>query len=277
MSDAFSGIEAAVSAAVAADPGAFIEGAPAATPVAPVVAAPVGEPAPDPDLFPREYVEQLRRENADYRTRMNEYLELARPLLGFEDERDIQAAHALIEALGDPDEFAGLLDQLEALPPYAEARARRRSQPQQVAPQPQPQPFDPRAVEQIVEQRIAAFQAQQAQERLQAEIVAEARSLGYNPDADMAADVAGALAFQNLLVVAQNVTGGDIAKAHALISGQQAQQAAAMVAARPAPGVLPTVPGQPPAQGIDMSKYTGKGALDQLDKDLKVMVREGRL
>lgn len=269
MSDAFSGIESAVAAAVAADPGAYTdEPVVAQAPVAPVVEV---SAAPDPDQFPREYVEQLRRENADYRTRMNEYLDVAGPLVRFEDEQDIRAAHALIEALGNPDEFVGLLEQLEALPDFAEAKARRRAPQSQVA----PQGLDPRAVEAIVEQRLTAFQEAQAQQAIQAQFMADARSLGYNPDADMAADVAGALAFENLLTVAARVTGGDVRRAHELIAGQQVAQAP--VAARPAPGVLPAGVGQPPAQGIDMSQYTGKNALDRLDKDLRLAQREGRL
>lgn len=81
----------------------------------------------EPDTFPREYVENLRKENADYRTRAKTaddlakrlHTELVRATGKLADPTDLpfDAAH-----LDDPDTLAAAVDALIEAKPHLKAR-----------------------------------------------------------------------------------------------------------------------------------------------------------
>lgn len=85
------------------------------------------EPTPEPDTFPRAYVEDLRRENADYRNRAKAADDLAKRLhtelvratgkLADPTDMPFDAEH-----LEDPDKLAASIDQLLSTKPHLKAR-----------------------------------------------------------------------------------------------------------------------------------------------------------
>mgnify|MGYP000330108171 CR=1 FL=1 len=85
------------------------------------------EPTPEPDTFPRAYVEDLRRENADYRNRAKAADDLAKRLhtelvratgkLADPTDMPFDAEH-----LEDPDKLTASIDQLLSAKPHLKAR-----------------------------------------------------------------------------------------------------------------------------------------------------------
>ena len=75
----------------------------------PVVEAPAAEAAPDPDMFPRSYVEELRQEAAQHRTRAKKYEEAFQ---GYDDDtRDAFLQFAQLQyaaSQGDQEAIAAL-------------------------------------------------------------------------------------------------------------------------------------------------------------------------
>jgi hypothetical protein len=194
---------------------------------APVTDAPAVETAPevDPfdsgaDSFPRDYVEKIRHEAAEYRTKYAPYrdtfegaspeqqtylLDVNRLIL-----TDPAAAAAELRELasilgGTPDEIQEAVEQFASDEPV-------------VADDDKPL-------------TLAEWKAIQAQEAAKAEreagvqaIIAEANSLGYaHGDADEYGDTAA------LLYIASHKTGGDLAKAHELRSQRFAEAVQAEV------------------------------------------------
>ncbi len=84
-------------------------------------------PEPEPDTFPRAYVEDLRKENADYRTRAKAADDLAKRLhtelvratgkLADPTDMPFDAEH-----LDDPDKLTASIDQLLSAKPHLKAR-----------------------------------------------------------------------------------------------------------------------------------------------------------
>ncbi|MGV9792401.1 hypothetical protein [Gordonia sp. NPDC003422] len=84
-------------------------------------------PETEPDVFPRAYVEELRQENADYRTRAKTADDLAKRLhtelvratgrLADPTDMPFDAEH-----LDDPDKLAAAVDDLLARKPHLKAR-----------------------------------------------------------------------------------------------------------------------------------------------------------
>ena len=84
-------------------------------------------PEPEPDTFPRAYVEDLRKENADYRNRAKAADDLAKRLntelvratgkLADPTDMPFDAEH-----LEDPDKLAASIDQLLSVKPHLKAR-----------------------------------------------------------------------------------------------------------------------------------------------------------
>lgn len=81
----------------------------------------------EPDTFPREYVEDLRKENADYRTRAKAadglaqrlHTELVRATGKLADPTDMPFD---AEHLDDPEKLSASIDQLIAAKPHLKAR-----------------------------------------------------------------------------------------------------------------------------------------------------------
>ncbi|KAF0968369.1 hypothetical protein BPODLACK_03031 [Gordonia sp. YY1] len=84
-------------------------------------------PEPEPDVFPRAYVQQLRQENADYRNRAKAADDLAKRLhtelvratgkLADPTDMPFDAEH-----LEDPDKLTASIDQLLSVKPHLKAR-----------------------------------------------------------------------------------------------------------------------------------------------------------
>ncbi|MGC4960081.1 hypothetical protein [Gordonia sp. DT101] len=87
----------------------------------------VEETEQEPETFPRAYVEELRKENADYRTRAKAadglaarlHTELVRATGRLADPTDMPFD---AEHLEDPDKLAASIDQLIAAKPHLKAR-----------------------------------------------------------------------------------------------------------------------------------------------------------
>lgn len=84
-------------------------------------------PEPEPDVFPRAYVQRLRQENADYRNRAKAaddlanrlHTELVRATGKLADPTDMPFD---AEHLEDPDKLAASIDQLLSTKPHLKAR-----------------------------------------------------------------------------------------------------------------------------------------------------------
>ena len=177
---------------------------------APVTDAPAAEPAAETDLFdsgadsfPRDYVEKLRRENADYRTKYAPYRDTFADVDPNVQEYLLDLNRTLIQ---DPKAaVAELRDLLKSLDPdSAEAKAVEAT----LDEIPEDKPLT------IKEWRsIQDKEAEKAKSESDvANIYNEAKSLdsSYDKDTDDFGDLA------SLLYIASHKTGGDLQKAHEL-------------------------------------------------------------
>lgn len=204
------------------DINAFLDAAEAATPAEPAADATPAEPAPaaeaapaeaaaptppadpanDPDWFDRKYVEDLRQENARYRTRAQRYDEAFQ---GLPDE--VQ------------DGFLDLARQVQHDPANAGKSMLQIAAELMGGATPQPEEFDPfdrNTIEQMIEAKAAdVYEKRTAEQQKAAEIDGfhtAVRDLGYEPDS---------LEGLSVLFLAANQTGGDIAKANEAYKAQQ--------------------------------------------------------
>lgn len=214
-------------------PEAQVDAPPATTesdedPFAPVADA-------EPDTFPRDYVERLRREGAKYRTTAKERaeaLERLKPLgsafEGLEPDEVEGWTQFISEAKNDPEAALSALMRnaygldregaLEVLDAIFEAGE------EQPGAAPDPENADdldrPLTLRDL--QRIEQERAQEAEQAQALEAVKkDARELGYDPDAEVGSQAEAR--YHRLLHLAAKVHGNDLQKAHdALVAEEQA-------------------------------------------------------
>ena len=137
---------------------------PTATPE-PVAPPPPAAPAPPPvvdrpETFSREYVEELRRENAEYRTKLSPYEEL---FDGFDDDTRGSVEQLIqLAKTGDP----AAVDQVAELFGLEKPQG--------------PQYLTADAAERIADQKLEVFRQEQAVQQ----IYHQAETLGYQEDSD---------------------------------------------------------------------------------------------
>lgn len=153
---------------------------------------PAGDPTPDPDMFPRDYVEELRKENAGYRTRAKTYEDA---FDGLSDADQATILELAKRAKQDPREVAAWMreqanawDPADGVDPLGD-------------PEGEPQFLTKADLD-------AELSARAEADRRQAQISAiekQAADLGYELDSED---------YVALMHVAVKQTAGDIAKAH---------------------------------------------------------------
>ena len=189
--------------------------APAGDPAPVADTAPVTDPAaavtPEPDTFSREYVEELRREAAGYRTERNTYKEAFDGyspeeqdfLLSFaKDLRNPDTASTAIERMGEalgltPAQAAAAQAQADADPDF--------------------DPFDPKSIAGLVEQQVQQVLSKRDAETQQQQsidnVFKQVSELGMDPKGP------DGLFLQTLALTAHN---GDIAEAHKAVEAMRA-------------------------------------------------------
>lgn len=182
-------------AAPTPEPTAEASAAPA-TPEAPVPA----DPPADAETFPREYVERLRTENANYRTRAKTYEDVFE---GYADE-DREFLLEVVKGIkADPnataDQLRQVLDHIEANAPTAPPAAPSTGEPQYLT----QADFD-----RMLSERDAAKERDQQIATIQS----EAEKLGYEK---------GSAQYVSLLHIASTQTDGDLSKAHEAMQAER--------------------------------------------------------
>lgn len=229
------------------------------------------------EMFPRPVVEQLRQENADWRTRYQEVAPYAKAFQGLSPQ-EIEAQLSILETMKNPDDFADLVLQMMD-DPDVQARLEQRRQFQQQGQQ-QQFPGAPQQAptlgaddvariirEQLEQDRAQQYQAQQV-EAAKAQIISDAQKLGYNATNDDPA-------FQALMYFMLQDENSDIQAAHAKVMqlrGGQPQQAPQQFA-QPYTGQN-GVPASQTSQFVN--QFKGRNALADARKALTQMARNGQ-
>lgn len=236
---------------------------------------------PQQEMFPRPVVEQLRQENADWRTRYQEVAPYAKAFQGLSPQ-EVEAQLSILETMKNPDDFADLVLQMMDDPEVQwRLEQRRQFQQQNTQQQPQQPGMPPQQApalgaedvariirEQLDQDRQQQYQAQQV-EMAKAQILSEAQKLGYNTS-DM-----NDPALQALLYFLYQDDRNDINSAHSKViqlRGGQAQQ--------PQPNYAQPYTGQngvPASQTAQfVEQFKGPNALANARKALAQMARNGQ-
>lgn len=235
--------------------------------------APVTPPVFDPAEHPM--VKQLRDEAATYRTRFKEIEPYAKAFEGLSSE-EIQAQLSILESMRNPDDFTDMLLVMMDDPDVQSRLNQRRQatqQQQQYPPQQAPtlgQEDIARIIREQLDQRDKQYFEQQQLEVTKAQIIADAKALGYSGDNNDPA-------YKALLFFMAEQDTPDINRAHAQVMAlrgqQQAQQAQQPSYAQPYTGPN-GVPASQVSQFVD--QFKGKNALSDARKALAQMSRNGQ-
>lgn len=225
------------------------------------------------EFFPRPVVEQLRQENADWRTRYQQVAPYAKAFDGL-SQQEIEAQLSILETMKNPDDFADLVLQMMD-DPDVQARLQQRrqyqqqqfQQPGQQAPSIGPDDIARIIREELNQERQEQYQAQQV-ELAKAQIISDAKNLGYSTDVNDPS-------FQALMYFMYQDDSADIQAAHAKVQqlrGVQPQQAAPQFA-QPYTGQN-GVPASQTSQFVN--QFKGRNALADARKALSQMARNGQ-
>lgn len=195
------------------------------TPAAPATPeAPAAPTVENQDQFPRDYVEQLRRESADRRVQLKPFEDA---FGGYEPD-EVETWLQLIR-LTNQDPAAG-----------AQYMAEIASQLKNQYSPPDPNTLTPeQRAQQVTQSEIEKFRAEQKEERERLEMERQVREL--NLHAEKLGYEPGTSGYLSLLHYAQHKTGGDIDKAHEFVQADVQKIIDAYVASKQA--APPAAPG----------------------------------